>query len=99
MLDERSFLASFAMAGIIGMVCSLLLFRKSMVQGWMFVVREGRLPPREDEGAFRFVGRKEEGEKVDAVGESAVDGGEKGLRSPTVRMAKERRGSGGEEGS
>lgn len=42
------------MAEIIGMVCSLLLFRKSMVEGWMYVLKNRRLPPREDEGAFSF---------------------------------------------
>lgn len=51
-INEKSFLASFAMAGCIGMACSLLLVRKSMLQGWMFILRHRRLPPREDDGAF-----------------------------------------------
>ncbi|CZT20356.1 uncharacterized protein RCC_06215 [Ramularia collo-cygni] len=51
-LNEKAFLASFAMAGVIGMACSLLLVRKSMLEGWAFILRHGKLPPREDDGAF-----------------------------------------------
>lgn len=105
-INEKAFLASFTMAGLVGFVCALLLVRKSMLKGWWFILRHGRLPPREDDGAF-IIARSENrqlrgtnSEKSPVVEQFArpypADENEMqspGLQSPvgTVYTAKERR--------
>jgi hypothetical protein len=97
-INERSFLASFAMAGVIGMACSLLLFRKSMLEGWAYVIRHRRLPPKVDDNAFVFEKARNAPAASAPVPEPVVAPvGEQygGLQSPigTMHTAKERRAS------
>lgn len=104
-IRERAFLASFTMSGLLGMLCSLLLFRKSMLEGWAYIFRHGKLPPREDDGAF-IIARSEtqqlngtaSAEKspvVEQFAKTPYSADEHGLQSPvgTVYTARERRAS------